>query len=109
MMRYDATSILPTIKGPTLVVTGDRDITTWPVAGEAIARGAPKGELTALSPARHMGLVEHDDRLDALVGAFVDPCPGPRDAGGTKGRPESAGQNESALTTSPSPRVPSDQ
>jgi pimeloyl-ACP methyl ester carboxylesterase len=82
MIHYDATATLPTISVPTLVITGDRDITTKPEAGEQIARGVPKGELTALSPAKHMGLIEHNDRFDTLVGAFVDSCQRPVATGG---------------------------
>jgi pimeloyl-ACP methyl ester carboxylesterase len=74
MSRYDATATLGTIGIPTLVVAGDRDITTKPEASEQIARGVRDAELVALSPARHMGLIEHNERFDRLVGEFADAC-----------------------------------
>jgi pimeloyl-ACP methyl ester carboxylesterase len=74
MLRYDATATLGTIGIPTLVVAGDHDITTKPEASEQIARGVRDAELVALSPARHMGLIEHNERFDRLVGEFADAC-----------------------------------
>jgi pimeloyl-ACP methyl ester carboxylesterase len=74
MLRYDATAALAGIGVPTLVVTGDRDVTTKPEAGEAIARGVPAGRLATLSPARHMGLIEHNDRFDAQLAEFASAC-----------------------------------
>ena len=74
MIAYDATTTLARINVPTLVFVGDQDSTTTPEAGEFIARNVPKADLVTLSPARHMGLVEHHDRFDRLVGEFAATC-----------------------------------
>lgn len=71
MIAYDATKTLPTIGVPTLVVVGDLDTTTLPEAGRRIADEVPEGQLATLSPARHMGLIEHHDRFDRLVAEFA--------------------------------------
>ena len=74
MIHYDALPALPGINVPTLVIPGDRDVTTKPEASEMIRSGVPGATLSALSPGKHMGLIEHNDRFDALVGDFADKC-----------------------------------
>jgi len=72
MLAYDATATLATIPIPALVIVGDKDTTTLPEAGEFMAKSIPKAELATLSPARHMGLIEHHGRFNQLVAGFVD-------------------------------------
>lgn len=72
MLHYDATSVLPTISIPTLVIVGDRDITTKPDAGEVISSRVPNARLATLSPGRHMGLIEQNEEFDRLVGDFAE-------------------------------------
>ncbi len=74
MIAYDATEALSRINAPTLVFVGDKDTTTLPDAGEFIVRKVPKATLVTLSPARHMGLLEHHDRFDRVVAEFVESC-----------------------------------
>ena len=74
MIAYDATEALPRINVPTLVVVGDKDTTTTPEAGEFIAEHVPGARLVTLSPAKHMGLIEHHDRFDRLVAEFAEKC-----------------------------------
>ena len=74
MLAYDATGVLSGIGVPTLVVVGDGDTTTLPEAGGFIARSVPDGRLVSLSPAKHMGLIEHHDRFDRLVAGFAESC-----------------------------------
>ena len=74
MIAYDATETLPRINVPTLVVVGDEDTTTTPEAGEFIANHVPDARLVTLSPAKHMGLIEHHDRFDRLVAEFAEEC-----------------------------------
>ncbi|MCW1925843.1 alpha/beta hydrolase [Luteolibacter arcticus] len=59
MMRYDAFAALPLIKVPTLVVAGDRDSTTKPSASRTLHEGIAGARLIELSPAKHLGLIEH--------------------------------------------------
>jgi pimeloyl-ACP methyl ester carboxylesterase len=74
MIAYDATEALPRINVPTLVVVGDKDTTTTPEAGEFIVKHVPRARLITLSPAKHMGLIEHHDRFDRLVAEFAEKC-----------------------------------
>jgi pimeloyl-ACP methyl ester carboxylesterase len=53
---------------------GDKDTTTTPEAGAFIARHVPKADLVTLTPAKHMGLLEHHDRFDRLVAEFAGKC-----------------------------------
>lgn len=71
MLRYDAMAFLHTISVPILVVTGNRDSTTKPEAGRVITMAAPKATLLELSPAKHMGLIEHHHRY---LGAIFNFC-----------------------------------
>jgi pimeloyl-ACP methyl ester carboxylesterase len=74
MIAYDATDTLPLINVPTLVVVGDEDTTTEPEAGEFMVKHVPGARLVTLSPAKHMGLIEHHDRFDRLVAEFAERC-----------------------------------
>ena len=74
MIRYDATDVLGRIDVPTLVFVGDRDATTKPEAGEFIASHVAGAELVTLSPAKHMGLVEHHERFDQRLAEFAAAC-----------------------------------
>ncbi len=72
MMNYDATATLPGIKIPTLVVTGDKDTTTKPEAGEEIRAAIPGASLLTLRPAKHLGLIEHHRTFAGAVAKFAD-------------------------------------
>ena len=76
MIHYDATATLPTIPVPTLVVVGDQDITTLPEAGRYMSESIPDAQLTTLSPAKHLGLIEHYGRFNAQLAQFVESCVG---------------------------------
>jgi pimeloyl-ACP methyl ester carboxylesterase len=71
MLNYDATETLKTIGVPTLVVPGDRDPVCVPEASEVMEREIPTAQLVALTPARHMGLIEHHETFAQRVGDFV--------------------------------------
>ena len=71
MLHWDAGDVPKAVRVPALVVGGDQDPTCRPEASQKIAGDAPSGELEMLSPARHMGLLEHHARFDATVGVFV--------------------------------------
>jgi pimeloyl-ACP methyl ester carboxylesterase len=71
MLGFDATMTLPSIHCPTLVVVGDRDSTTLPEAGRFIAATVPNARFETLSPARHLGLVEHHEAFCLMVDDFI--------------------------------------
>jgi pimeloyl-ACP methyl ester carboxylesterase len=68
MMKYDARAVLGRITVPTLVVSADRDTTTKPQASREIHFGIPASLLTTFSPAKHLGLIEHDLEFAEAVG-----------------------------------------
>ncbi|MGB7793074.1 MAG: alpha/beta hydrolase [Terrimicrobiaceae bacterium] len=71
MMCYDATKTLAAISVPTLVVAGDRDSTTKPEASERICASVPGARLITLTPAKHLGLIEHHARYAEVVREFT--------------------------------------
>jgi pimeloyl-ACP methyl ester carboxylesterase len=71
MLEYDATKTLPKIRVPMLVVGGDRDPLCKPEASEFIQRNVPSAQLSLLSPARHMGAIEHNAQFVQLVSEFA--------------------------------------
>jgi pimeloyl-ACP methyl ester carboxylesterase len=71
MMRYDATKTLAGINIPTLVVAGDLDSTTKPEASEHILAGIPQARMLKLTPAKHLGLLEHHEKYAAAVREFA--------------------------------------
>lgn len=74
MMRYDATDTLEKIPIPTLIVAGDRDTCCAPEASEYMAREIPHSELITLSPANHMGLIEHHQLFAEALAGFLSRC-----------------------------------
>lgn len=71
MMDYDATSALPKIDIPVLVVTGDSDKTCLPEASAFMVANLPQGTLSVLPNARHCGLFEHHATFHEIVRGFV--------------------------------------
>lgn len=72
MFKFDESSSIGNISVPVLVVPGDRDPVLKPDASEHIASVVPGATLVALSPAKHMGLMERHEQFDALVARFCD-------------------------------------
>ncbi len=71
MMKYDASATLGGISVPTLVVAGDLDSTTKPEASEMIRAGIPHARLLTITPAKHLGLIEHHAKYAAAVREFA--------------------------------------
>ena len=74
MLQYDATATLRTIPIPTVVVPGDRDPVCLPEASERIHQEVKLAQLTPLTPAKHMGLLEHNERFVEHVKEFAHTC-----------------------------------
>lgn len=70
MLRFDARDALPEVEIPILVVAGDLDPITLPEASEEIRQSVARGRLSRLSPAKHYGLIEHDQAFAKLVAEF---------------------------------------
>jgi len=74
MMAYDASDILPTIDVPTLVISASSDRATLPEASAHLRQHIPGAEQVMLSPAGHMGLVEHHEVWATAVDTFAARC-----------------------------------
>ncbi len=74
MFKFDETATLPTISVPTLVVVGNSDIATRPVASKRISAEVPQAELSVLSPGGHMALMERNQQFSEIVRAFSNSC-----------------------------------
>jgi pimeloyl-ACP methyl ester carboxylesterase len=74
MLKYDATNTLREIPVPALVIGGDRDPTCKPEASEHMLREIPQARGIMLTPARHLGLVEHHARFAQEIHAFSATC-----------------------------------
>ncbi|HUB78576.1 MAG TPA: alpha/beta fold hydrolase [Bryobacteraceae bacterium] len=72
------TSILSSIRTPTLVISGDRDHSTaWQGHGEVLAREIPRASVTHL-PAAHLSNIERPRSFNAALAKFL--LPGQADA-----------------------------
>ena len=67
ILNFDFTSALPSVKVPTLVVCGDEDEGTPPVANKKIAELIPGGRYEEIASARHFPNVEHPDVFNRIM------------------------------------------
>ncbi|MDB6003403.1 MAG: alpha/beta hydrolase [Prosthecobacter sp.] len=74
MMRYDASAVLASIPVPALVVVADRDTTTKPEASVWLESAIPQARMVSLSPAKHLGLIEHNAEFTTVVQNFAGKC-----------------------------------
>jgi len=68
----DTRALAGRISAPTLVVCGDEDMPAFVDAARWFAASIPRAELFWLSPARHMGILEHPDQFATRLRAFLD-------------------------------------
>lgn len=71
MLHWDGSDVLATAKVPTLVISGEQDSTTLPVASDRMERDMPLARRVRISPAAHMGPVEQELRYAQEVSAFT--------------------------------------
>ena len=68
LARPDVTSLLPTIRVPSLVVVGEEDLFSPPEEMAAIAAAIPGAELVIVPNAGHMAMMENPAAVsDALL------------------------------------------
>jgi pimeloyl-ACP methyl ester carboxylesterase len=70
MFRWDATTALPRVAVPTLVLGGDVDIVTLPEASHTIAQYIPAAQLQMFGGVNHMGFLERADDYNSAIRAF---------------------------------------
>lgn len=75
MCELATTPRLPEIQAPTLVIGTPEDPGARKEVTEAMARLIPNARLEWLTPARHLSSLEHPERFNALVSAFLSAQP----------------------------------
>lgn len=71
MFRYDATTVLPTISVPVLVLTANGDRSCLPEASTYMARTIPFAEQVTLGEGRHCAVFEFHQEFHSAVSEFV--------------------------------------
>jgi 3-oxoadipate enol-lactonase len=71
MHRPDSTSLLGTIRCPTLVIVGSEDTLTPPSVSEDMARAIPGSQLTIVDGAGHLSNLERPDAFTEAVATFL--------------------------------------
>ena len=74
MLAYEAGDVLPSLAIPTLVIAASSDRATLSDASAYLTRHIPGAEELVLSPAGHMGLIEHHEAWAAAVDRFAARC-----------------------------------
>ena len=71
MLNWDASDVLPRIPIPTLIISGNEDVTTLPRASDRMAREIRSSQRIAVSQAAHLGPVEQHKRYADAIASFV--------------------------------------
>ena len=71
LLTHDASDLLPSIKRPTLVVVGERDLFTPLGRSEELARLVPGAELLVLRGGSHAALVEQPELINLTLEKFL--------------------------------------
>ncbi len=74
MLEYEARGVLPVISVPTLVIAASSDRATLPAASAYLTAHIPGAKQFMLSPAGHMGLIEHHEAWANAVDDFATRC-----------------------------------
>ena len=72
MFKFDETDTLAKIHVPVLVICGDVDIATKPVASDRMIAELPNAERFTLQPGGHMALMERNQQFATAVSTFGD-------------------------------------
>ncbi|WP_172123112.1 MULTISPECIES: alpha/beta hydrolase [unclassified Devosia] len=71
MFRWDATGATAKLQVPVLVLAGEVDIVTKPVASETIAGYTPTATLRKIEGVNHMGFLERSDVYNPAIAEFA--------------------------------------
>ncbi len=69
--RTDTTAFLPQMRIPTLILVGEKDVTTPPAASRAMHEKIPGSELHIIPDAAHMSNLENPDEFNRHLLAFL--------------------------------------
>ncbi len=68
--RHDAAHVLPTIRVPTLIIAGARDVFTPPDVAQKMAQRIPHGELLIVRGATHYAAAEYPELVNLRMDKF---------------------------------------
>lgn len=71
MLQWDGSDVLKTMSVPTLIVSGNEDVTTLPVASDRMEREIPQARRISVSGAAHLGPVERHDVYAEAIKTFA--------------------------------------
>jgi pimeloyl-ACP methyl ester carboxylesterase len=71
MLHWDGSDVLPQINVPTLIISGEQDVTTLPSASDRMQRDIPSATRVSISPAAHLGPVEQYRQYAAAIAQFA--------------------------------------
>jgi pimeloyl-ACP methyl ester carboxylesterase len=71
MFRWDATSALPQVAVPVLIIAGEKDIVTLPEASRRMADTIPGARLEIVPEANHMGVLETAGVYNRMIAEFA--------------------------------------
>ena len=71
LLSHDATALLPTVRVPTLVIAGERDLFTPAVRSRELASQIPGAELLVVRGGSHAALVEQPELINLAVEKFL--------------------------------------
>lgn len=71
MLNWDASGVLDHITVPVLIVSGEQDTTTLPVASDHMSARIPRDVRVSVNPAAHMGPIEQHERYNTAVETFA--------------------------------------
>ena len=74
--EHDATDVLPRVRVPTTIITGDRDLMTPPATAERLHRAIPKSRLVLIEGGTHYTPVEYPTIVQDELGRLLDRVPG---------------------------------
>lgn len=85
--RGDASTLLPRVEAPTLIINGEDDIARPPEWAQEVARGIPGAKLTLLKGVGHSPILEAPERallqvLEFMTEREIDVAPANRGSGG---------------------------
>jgi pimeloyl-ACP methyl ester carboxylesterase len=69
--RPDVTSLLPTIRVPTLVIVGDQDVISPPSEMQSIAAAIPDAEFVVIPDSGHMTTLENPTAVNDALARFI--------------------------------------
>jgi pimeloyl-ACP methyl ester carboxylesterase len=71
MSRPDSTTLLPTLRCPTLIIAGDEDVLTPPALSEEMHRAIAGSTLVVVPRAGHLSNLEQPEAFNSALARFL--------------------------------------